>query len=155
MGLKTITLIYMCCVWYDNGKHGETSIYSLRIRSSLISNEGFVLAKISLTSLFFQESIFFPLVSFWKQFYLHSVTFLFFFVILLRQQWPDFHILWMHALIRKSNWYPCEMAELGREGVNPRGSIWALRKKWVLVQHCDRAPCTLFILQRQDQQEKY
>lgn len=148
MGLKTITLIYMCCIWYDNGKHEETSIYSLRIRSSLISNEGFVLAKKWLDKSFLPGiNIFSPC------FFLKAILFAFcrlfiFFLILLRQQWPGLHTLWMRALIRKSTCYLCEMAELGREGVNPRGSIWALSKKQVLVQHCDTAPHTLLILRR-------
>lgn len=134
----------MCCIWYDNGKHGETSIYSLRIRSCLISNEGFVLAKkLPWQAFSSRNQYFFPLFLFESNFICLLSPFYFFFLILLRQQWPDLHTLWIHALIRKSSCYPCEMAELGREGVNLRGSIWALSKKRVLVQHCDTACHTL------------
>lgn len=122
----------MCCIWYDNGKHREASIYSLRIRSSLISNEGFVLARNCLDKSFLPGINIFPPCFFLKQFYLPSVSFLFFFLILLRQQWPVLIILWMHTLIKRSTFTPMRWQKLV-EKVNLRGFIWALGKEPVSV----------------------
>lgn len=67
----------MCHIQNDNRKYQETSIHSFKIRSNLISNEGFALARNCLDTSFLSEINFFVcfflktnFLAFWHLLYL-------------------------------------------------------------------------------------